>query len=59
MADLSLDCPSCGAANVVPMEPDSDTFTCAECDVESPIESSVSLATAEIEDYLVGQVIGE
>ena len=41
------------------MAADSDTFICTQCSVESPISSSVTLETDAVEDYLVGQVIGE
>jgi tetratricopeptide (TPR) repeat protein len=41
------------------MEADSETFVCSDCGVESPIEEAASFETQQIEDYLVGQVLGD
>ncbi len=59
MADLSLDCPECGAPNSVPMTGDSTTFTCTACGAESPIEDVATGATEVAEDQLVGEVISD
>ncbi len=59
MADLSLDCPSCGTANTVPMNVSTDSFTCISCGVESTIDDAATVTTEPGEDYLVGEVIAE
>jgi serine/threonine protein kinase/tetratricopeptide (TPR) repeat protein len=59
LADLSVDCPHCGEANVLPVTSDQETFTCAKCGESSPIDAAMMTGTQKVQDYLVGEIIGD
>ena len=59
MPDLSIDCPFCGEANTLPVQSDSDTFTCAKCGETAPIDQAAETGVAKQPDYLVGEIISD
>ncbi|MCE9634738.1 MAG: protein kinase [Planctomycetes bacterium] len=59
MPDLSIDCPACGEANMLPVESDQESFTCVKCGETASIDSAVQTGTEKQPDYLVGEIISD
>ncbi len=57
MAELSVNCPGCGAPNSVPLGAEVEVYTCAACGAQNPIVESGPVEAAI--DPLIGQTISE
>ncbi len=57
MAELSVTCPKCQAANTVALGSDVETYTCGQCGAENPLVDGGTMEVAA--DPLIGAVISD